>query len=96
MLKRRHLAIGLIAAIAAAPAAAEEKLVFVTGSPGGSWFPTGGAIKAAVEELFDGISVQVRPGGGLANIKAVSKGLAQLGMSNSISCRRRTPASSRK
>ena len=85
MLKRRHLAIGLIAAIAAAPAAAEEKLVFVTESPGGSWFPAGGAIKAAVEELFDGISVQVRPGGGLANIEAVSKGLAQLGMSNSIS-----------
>ena len=85
MLKRLHLTIGLVAAIAAAPAAAKERLVFVTGSPGGSWFPTGGAIKAAVEELFDDVSVQVRPGGGLANIEAVSKGLAQLGMSNSIS-----------
>ena len=85
MLKRLHLTIGLVAAIAAAPAVAEERLVFVTGSPGGSWFPTGGAIKAAVEELFDDVSVQVRPGGGLANIQAVSEGLAQLGMSNSIS-----------
>ena len=85
MLKRFHLTIGLVAAIAAAPAVAEERLVFVTGSPGGSWFPTGGAIKAAVEELFDDVSVQVRPGGGLANIQAVSEGLAQLGMSNSIS-----------
>lgn len=68
----------------AAPAAAEN-LVFVTGSPGGSWFPTGGAVKTAVEEMFDDISIQVRPGGGLANIQAISQGKAQLALSNTIS-----------
>lgn len=60
-------------------------VVFVTGSPGGSWYPTGGAIKAAVEDIFDDVSVQVRPGGGLANIQAIGQGLAQFGMSNTIS-----------
>lgn len=73
------------ALLVAAPALAESNLVFVTGSPGGSWFPTGGAIKAAVEELNDDISIQVRPGGGLANIEAIGRGLAQIGMSNTIS-----------
>lgn len=62
-----------------------EDLVFVTGSPGGSWYPAGGAIKAAVEDMFDNISIQVRPGGGLANIQAINEGLAQLALSNSIS-----------
>ena len=81
-----HRATALAAALAlAAPAAAQDQLVFVTGSPGGSWYPTGGAIKAAVEDLFDDVSVQVRPGGGLANIQAIGEGLAQLGMSNTIS-----------
>lgn len=68
-----------------ATAATADNLVFVTGSPGGSWYPTGGAIKAAVEDIFDDVSVQVRPGGGLANIQAIGEGLAQFGMSNTIS-----------
>lgn len=67
------------------PAAAQTDLIFVTGSPGGSWYPTGGAVKAAVEDIFDDVSIQVRPGGGLANIQAIDEGLAQLGMSNTIS-----------
>ncbi|MGP1254803.1 MAG: TAXI family TRAP transporter solute-binding subunit [Kiloniellales bacterium] len=85
MLKRLKLTVSLVAVLAAGPAIADENLVFVTGSPGGSWYPTGGAIKAAVEDIFDDISIQVRPGGGLANLQAVSQGIAQLGMSNNIS-----------
>jgi len=65
--------------------AVADDVVFVTGSPGGSWYPTGGAIKAAVEDIFDDVSVQVRPGGGLANIQAIGQGLAHFGMSNTIS-----------
>ena len=86
MTPRFNRAAAAVAAIAlAGPAAAQSQLVFVTGSPGGSWYPTGGAIKAAVEDLFDDVSIQVRPGGGLANIQAIGEGLAQLGMSNTIS-----------
>lgn len=83
-MKNILIALGSAAALTASMAQAEN-LVFVTGSPGGSWYPTGGAIKSAVEDLNDDISIQVRPGGGLANIKAISLGQAQLGMSNTIS-----------
>lgn len=77
--------VSAIALCVTATAATADNLVFVTGSPGGSWYPTGGAIKAAVEDIFDDVSVQVRPGGGLANIQAIGEGLAQFGMSNTIS-----------
>lgn len=76
--------IGALALLGATPALAAD-LVFVTGSPGGSWYPTGGAVKAATEDLFGDVTIQVRPGGGLANIKAISLGKADLGMSNTIS-----------
>lgn len=81
----RNITFAAVAALGVAAAAEAENLTFVTGSPGGSWYPTGGAIKSAVEELFDDIQIQVRPGGGLANIKAISVGKAHLGMSNTIS-----------
>lgn len=85
MFRKVTIGIGFIAAMAAAPAMANERLVFLTGSPGGSWFPLGGAIKAAVEDIFDDVVIQVRPGGGLANIKAIELGRAQLALSNTIS-----------
>ncbi len=82
-IKRFFLTTAMIATIGYSAHA--ETLEFVTGSPGGSWYPTGGAIKSAVEDMFDDVSIQVRPGGGLANIKAIGLGKAQLGMSNTIS-----------
>lgn len=60
-------------------------LTFVTGSQGGTWYPAGGAIKSAVEDLTNDVSVKVRPGSGLANLQAVEMGRAQLAMSNTIS-----------
>jgi TRAP transporter TAXI family solute receptor len=68
----------------AAPATATD-LVFLAGSPGGSWFPTAGAISTALEEISDEISVQVRPGGGVANIEAINQGVAQVALSTTIS-----------
>jgi hypothetical protein len=85
MLRGLKYAASALALAVAMPAVAQERLVFVTGSPGGAWYPTGGAIKAAVEDMFDDINIQVRPGGGLANIQAIGQGSAQLAMSNSIS-----------
>lgn len=85
MIGSLKLALTATITMAALPALAADNLVFVTGSPGGSWYPAGGAIKSAVEDIFDDVSIQVRPGGGLANIKAIEAGKAQLGMSNTIS-----------
>jgi hypothetical protein len=58
---------------------------FVTGPQGGSWYPLGGAIKNRIEGRVDGISVQVLPGAGIANVKAVESGKAQIGLANSVS-----------
>jgi hypothetical protein len=45
----------------------------------------GGAIKNRIEGRIDGISVQVLPGAGVANVKAVESGKAQIGLANSVS-----------
>ena len=78
------LALGSTAALTASMPQTEN-LVFVTGSLGGSWYPTGGAIKSTVEGLNDEFSIRVGPCGGLANIKEISIVQAFLEMSNTIS-----------
>lgn len=81
----KSMVFGAVVVMAGVSTAQAEELTFVTGSPGGSWYPAGGAIKSAVEDLNDDIQINVRPGGGLANIKAIGLGRADLGMSNTIS-----------
>jgi hypothetical protein len=55
-----------------------QRLKLATGTQGGTWYPLGGAIKSIVEALLQCISVQVVPGGGIANVLAVEKGRAQV------------------
>ena len=64
----------------ATPASAEE-FVFMTGPAGGSWYPLGGAIKNILEEEVPGMSVTIRPGAGLINLKGVSGAKAHMGWS---------------
>lgn len=71
-------------AMAANPVGAQE-LRLVTGPQGGSWYPLGGAIKNLVESKVSGASVQVAPGGGISNVKAIEAGKADLGFANSVS-----------
>lgn len=61
------------------------RIKFVTGPQGGSWYPLGGAIKSRIEGKIEGVSVQVLPGAGIANVKAVESGQAQIGLANSVS-----------
>ena len=72
-------------ALLAAGLAQAQSLRLMTGPQGGSWYPLGGAIKNLMENNIDGVSVQVMPGGGIANVKAVEGGTAQLGFANSVS-----------
>jgi hypothetical protein len=74
----------LMAAALATPVQA-EKLVFLTGSQGGTWFPMGGSMKNQIEQRLDGLDIQVRPGASLANVVAVDSGQAQLALGSSIS-----------
>ena len=63
----------------------DERIRFVTGPQGGSWYPLGGAIKNLVENRIEGVNIQILPGAGIANVKAVESGQAKIGLANSVS-----------
>jgi TRAP transporter TAXI family solute receptor len=62
---------------------AEMKMM--TGPQGGSWIPLGGQLKDMWEKAVPGLSVQALPGAGIANVRGVDEGKADIGFGNSIS-----------
>jgi len=72
-----------LALMTASAQAAEIKLF--TGPQGGSWYPLGGAIKNLVEKSMSDTTVSVAPGAGIANVKAVEAGKADMAFANSVS-----------
>jgi TRAP transporter TAXI family solute receptor len=68
-----------------AGAASAENLRLMTGPQGGSWYPMGGAIKNVVEQALPDTSLQVMPGAGIANVKAIEAGKADIAFANSVS-----------
>lgn len=73
----------LAASLAAGPAAAQSYKM-MTGPQGGSWFPLGGALKNMWESSISGVSIQILPGAGISNVRAVEEGKAEIGFGNSI------------
>lgn len=69
-------------ALAAAPAAAQQ-VTFMTGPQGGSWIPLGGALKGMWEKAVPGLSITQTPGAGIANVRGIDEGKAQIGLANS-------------
>src|SRR5688572_10413939 len=69
-------------ALAAAPVAAQQ-VTFMTGPQGGSWIPLGGALKGMWEKTIPGLQVTAQPGAGIANVRGVDEGKAQIGLANS-------------
>ncbi len=76
-----------IAAVAGAmfvcAAVQAQQVRLMTGPQGGSWYPLGGAVANIADQ--QGVKVQVLPGAGIANVKAIQAGKADLGFGNSIS-----------
>jgi TRAP transporter TAXI family solute receptor len=68
----------------AAPAAANE-LRLMTGPQGGVWVPLGGQLKDAWEKAVPGAKISALPGAGIANIRAIQEGKAEIGFGNTIS-----------
>jgi TRAP transporter TAXI family solute receptor len=66
----------------AIPAAAQQ-VTFMTGPQGGSWIPLGGALKGMWEKEIPGLQIQQTPGAGIANVRGVDEGKAQIGIANS-------------
>ena len=80
----RFVGIGMaaIAAAIAFPVAAQQ-VTMMTGPQGGSWVPLGGALKHMWEGAIPGLQIQQQPGAGIANIRGVDEGKAQIGFANS-------------
>ncbi len=81
----------LTAAACAAPLlltgvhAQAQQLRLMTGPQGGAWVPLGGSMKNMWEKAIPGLSVQTLPGAGIANIRGIDEGKADVGFGNSIS-----------
>ena len=72
-------------ALCFAGAAGAAELRMMTGPQGGSWIPIGGQLKDMWEKAAPGNTYQVLPGAGIANVRAVQEGKADIGLANSIS-----------
>jgi TRAP transporter TAXI family solute receptor len=81
--KTSVIAAGVGIALLASAGAHAQTVKLMTGPQGGSWYPLGGAIANFAGK--DGMKVQVLPGAGIANVKAVQAGKADMGFANSIS-----------
>jgi uncharacterized protein len=73
----------LVAAVTLAAPAAAQQVTFMTGPQGGSWVPLGGALKNMWEKAVPGLQIQLQPGAGIANVRGVDEGKAQIGFANS-------------
>ncbi|MGE0565974.1 MAG: TAXI family TRAP transporter solute-binding subunit [Pseudolabrys sp.] len=82
-LKAIGFAVAVSVGLATAAPAAEVK--FMTGPQGGSWIPIGGQLKDMWEKSISGMQVQVLPGAGIANVRGIQEGKADIGLANSIS-----------
>ena len=73
----------LAAGVALALPVAAQQVTMMTGPQGGSWVPLGGALKNMWEKAVPGLAMTVTPGAGIANVRGVDEGKAQIGFANS-------------
>ena len=78
------IAVAATLAVPAAMPARAESIRFMTGPQGGSWIPLGGALKNIFEQAVPGLSVQVIPGAGVVNVRAIAERKAGVAFGNSI------------
>jgi uncharacterized protein len=81
----KALGLGLALSMAVAIPASANDLKMMTGPQGGSWVPLGGQLKDMWEKAVPGLQVQALPGAGIANVRGVDEGKADIGFGNSIS-----------
>ena len=79
---QRFIVFAAAAAAFALPAHAQQ-VTFMTGPQGGSWIPLGGALKGMWEKEIHGLKITQQPGAGIANVRGVDEGKAQIGIANS-------------
>jgi len=77
-------AAALASALTLPVAAPAQQVTLMTGPQGGVWVPLGGSLKGMWEKAIPGLSVQMQPGAGIANVRGVDEGKAQIGFGNTI------------
>ena len=77
-------AVALAAALLVPVPVAAQQVTLMTGPQGGVWVPLGGAFKGMWEKAIPGLQVQMQPGAGIANVRGVDEGKAQIGFGNTI------------
>ena len=82
-IKRTVVAALLASAMTIPAAASAQQVTMMTGPQGGSWIPLGGALKGMWEKAIPGLQIQMTPGAGIANVRGVDDGKAQIGFANS-------------
>src|SRR5512140_1429032 len=82
--KSALIAAALAAALTAPITATAQQVTLMTGPQGGVWVPLGGALKGMWEEAIPGLQVQMQPGAGIANVRGIDEGKAQIGFANTI------------
>ena len=78
----KSLGAAAVAAAFALPAGAQQ-VTLMTGPQGGSWVPLGGALKNMWEQAVPGLQITQTPGAGIANVRGIDEGKAQIGFANS-------------
>jgi TRAP transporter TAXI family solute receptor len=73
----------LVGAVALSFPVAAQQVTLMTGPQGGSWVPLGGALKNMWEQAVPGLQIQATPGAGIANVRGIDEGKAQVGFANS-------------
>jgi TRAP transporter TAXI family solute receptor len=84
MARKLSVALATLAALAGGAVDAQE-IRLMTGPQGGVWVPLGGSFKNMWEKAIPGLQVQTLPGAGIANVRAIDEGKADVGFGNSIS-----------
>jgi uncharacterized protein len=82
--KSTLLAVAFAATLCVPPAATAQQVTLMTGPQGGVWVPLGGSLKGMWEKAIPGLQVQMQPGAGIANVRGVDEGKAQIGFGNTI------------
>ena len=81
----RSVVLSMAAAVGLASAAGAAEVRLMTGPQAGIWVPLGGQLKDVWEKSIPGLQVQAMPGAGIANVRGIEEGKAEIGFANTIS-----------
>lgn len=86
MFKKAICTIAFVSTMAtSATVAVANDIRIMTGPQGGVWVPLGGQLKDLLEKAVPGVKVSTLPGAGIANVRAIEEGKAEIGFGNTIS-----------